>query len=180
MSELDLGDVGLYRKVVKRRGSYCHKDQVEFYKRRKIDSDHEASSDEESDEGSSQFRKRYRFREKTVEALCLLLGNEIEPKAKTNNAFTAMQKLCIALRFYATGTYQMEVGDGEGASQSSVCRIVKEVSKALAAHSSDLINFNIDPIILESVSKGFYGFSGSMYIYYLSKLSLIEIKEVLK
>ena len=90
-----------------------------------------------------------------------MLGDEIEPLARTNNAFTAYQKMCIALRFYATGTHQIEVGDGEGASQSSVCRIVKQVSKALAGHANDLIAFSLDEDILETVSTGFYGFKAS-------------------
>ena len=70
--------------------------------------------------GSEHFRKRYHFCEKTVKALCLLLGNEIKPLATTNHAFTEMQKLCIALGFYATGSHQIAVRDGEGASQASV------------------------------------------------------------
>ena len=74
-----------------------------------------------------------------------------------------MQKLCIALRFYATGSHQMSVGDGEGASQSSVSRIVKQVTLALAGHADDLIAFNVDQDVVETIAKGFYGFSGSMY-----------------
>ena len=96
-----------------------------------------------------------------MQSLVYLLGDEISPLARTNNAFTPLQKLGIALRFYATGTHQMEVGDGEGASQSSVCRIVKQVSKALANHANDLISFSLDDDILETVSTGFYGFKAS-------------------
>ena len=161
MDELDLVGVGLYRNPKRRRGSYEHKNQIEFYKNRRTENDYLSDDSDDDDEGSAKFRKRYRFREKTVEALCLLLGKEIEPQTTTNNAFSAMQKLCIALRFYATGTHQMEVGDGEGASQSSVCRIVKQVTMALSSHASDLIAFHIDQDILNNIQKGFYGFSGS-------------------
>ena len=125
-----------------------------------------ADSSEESDENDScgpseHFRERYRFQPKTVEALCLLLGGRLKPLASTNNAFTPMQKLCIALRFYATGTHQIEVGDGEGASQALVSRIVNEVSEALAEQADQLIVFSLDPDIMKTVSTGFYGFSGS-------------------
>ena len=101
----------------------------------------------------------------TVEALCLLLGNRLEPKAYTNKAFTPMQKLCITLRFLATGTHQMEVGDGEGASQASVSRIVRQVCAALPDKADDLVVFSLDPDILATVAKGFYGFSGSKLCY---------------
>ena len=65
------------------------------------------------------------------------------------------------LRFYATGTHQCEVGDGEGASQSSVSRIVCQVTEVLSNHADDLIMFSLDKDILEQVSKGFYGFKAS-------------------
>ena len=38
----------------------------------------------------------------------------------TNHAFTTEQRICIALKFYATGSFQHEIGDGEGASQSRI------------------------------------------------------------
>ena len=98
-----------------------------------------------------------------MEGLVHMLGDEIAPLATINNAFTGMQKMCIALRFYATGTHQIEVGDGEGASQYSVCCIVKQVSTVLANHANDLIKFSFDDEILDKVSTGFYGFKASKY-----------------
>ena len=73
---------------------YVHKDQLDFYG---------ATSQNES---SEHFRLRYRFKEKTVKALAELLHDEIGPKSKTNNAFTAEQRLCMTLRFLATGSFQ--------------------------------------------------------------------------
>ena len=169
---LDLHETGvlsIFRESNRRKGSYAHKDQIGFYENVNKNEDCYMEcepSDSEELLGSEQFRKRYRFCEKTVNALCLLLGKEIEPLATTNNAFTAMQKLCIALRFYATGSHQIVIGDGEGASQASVSRIVKQVTLALAGHADDLISFNIDQEVMETVAKGFYGFSGSMYQSY--------------
>ena len=108
------------------------------------------------------FRKHYRFQPKTVVALCLLLGQELEPQCTTNNVFTPMQKLCIALCIYATGSHQIELGDGEGASQALVSRIVKQVTSVLSNDMNDLVEFTIDPDVLETISRGFYGFNGSM------------------
>ena len=159
----DLGLVPLFRHPKHRKGSYQHKNQIEFYSNvERGDSD--ASGEEDTEETSKQsehFCKRYRFQPQTVEALCLLLGNRLEPKAYTNNAFTPMQKICITLRFLATGTHQMEVGDGEGASQASVSRIIKEVCGAQAHETDQLVVFSLDHDILRTVSQGFYGFTGS-------------------
>ena len=138
---------------------------MQFYSSVERGDESDVSGEEDSEEtskSSEHFRRRYRFQPQTVEALCLLLGNKLKPKVATNNAFTAMQKLCITLRFLATGTHQMEVGDGEGASQASVSRIIKQVTDALAGHADDLIRFHVDQEVMEIVAKGFYGFSGSM------------------
>ena len=150
MELTELGIVPIFRTVNKRKGGYEHKDQIEFY----------LYKDGHS-EASPQFRKCYRYIEKSIESLVALFGKELLPKAGTNNAFTATQRLCIALRFYATGTHQSEVGDGEGASQASVSRIIRHVTKALTQHADDLIKFSLDQEVLEEVSKGFYGFKAS-------------------
>ena len=51
--------------------------------------------------------------------------------------------------------------DGEGASQASVSRIVKQVSEVLSDHMDDLVVFNVDPDMLDTVARDFFGFSGS-------------------
>ena len=54
-------------------------------------------------------------------------------------------------------------GDGEGASQASVSRIVKQVSEVLSDHMEDVVVFNVDPNVLDCVARGFFGFNGSEY-----------------
>ena len=163
MELTDLGIVPIFRVNNRRKGGYEHKEQIDFY----------AFNGKEG-EPSVQFRKRYRFREKTVEALIALLGKELTPVSTKNHAFTALQKMCIALRFYTTGTHQTEVGDGEGASQSSVSRIVRQVTEVLSNHADDLITFSLDQEILETVSTGFYGFKASefhrrLHVFYVCR-----------
>ena len=152
----DFGIIPIFRIPRRRKGGYEHKNQFDFY-----------SLVGAEDEASEGFRKRYRFTENSVKAIANLLGDEIEPKAMTNNAFTAYQKMCIALRFYGTGSNQAEVGDGEGASQSSVCRIVDEVTEALCRHTNDLVVMSQDNEILNQVSTGFYGFKGSKFVKFI-------------
>ena len=159
----ELGLIPLYWHPKRRKGSYQHKDQIDFYSNvERGDSDGSGEEDtEENSKQSEHFRKHYRFQPQTVEALCLLLGKILEPKVYTNNAFTPLQKICITLRFLATGTHQMEIGDGEGASQASVSRIVREVCQALADQTDQVVVFSLDHDILRTVAQGFYGFSGS-------------------
>ena len=77
----ELGLIPLFRHPKRRKGSYDHKDQIEFYSNvERGDSD--ASGEEDTEENSKQsehFCKRHKFQPQTVEALSLLLGNSLEP-----------------------------------------------------------------------------------------------------
>ena len=136
MDLLDLDFYGLNRHPVRRNDEYKHKEQLNFYG---------------TEEKQEQFRLRYRFRKDTVRVLTDIIREDIEPKATTNNAFSAEQKVCIALRYYATGTFQRVVGDTEGASQSTCHRIIKEVSRAFAERADSIIMFSTDPQVMEEV-----------------------------
>ena len=83
-----MGIVPIFRQNKRRKGSYQHKNQLDFY-----------SYEDGEQEASPQFRKRYRYTEKSVRAIVALLGNELVPKATTNHAFTPTQRLCIPLDF---------------------------------------------------------------------------------
>ncbi len=52
-----------------------------------------------------------------------------------------MVQLLVTLRFYATGPFQVVVGDLVGIHQSSVSRILEEVSNALVMSRGDFIQF---------------------------------------
>ena len=146
MNLLGLNIVNLNRQPVWRNGEYHHRDQLNFYG---------------SEEREYEFRIRYRFCKDTVRLLTQLVYDEIALKANTNNAFTAEQRMCIALRYFATGTFQQQIGDSEGASQASMHRIIHKVASALAPHTDTLIQFSTDPKILKEISDGFDAFKGS-------------------
>ena len=146
----EIGVVPIFRTHRRRNGGYFHKNQMQYY-----------SLVGEEDKHSPQFRSRYRFTETTIKSLAALYGEQLVLLKKTNNTFTVEQKLCIALRYYATGTQQTEVGDGEGASQAPVSRIVNQVTRIFSKACDNVVKFSLDDSILETVSSGFYGFKGS-------------------
>ena len=133
-----------YRKI-----KYVHRDQLDCY------------GAEDMNDSSDHFRLRYRFREKSVKALAELLRDEIGPKSKTNNAFSAEQRMCMTLRFLATGSFQKVLGDSEGACQATIHNHIMTVVKAMSRHADHLITFSLDEDVLSNIETGFYGFSGS-------------------
>ena len=106
----------------------------------------------------SHFQSRYRFKEETVKVLSTLFDNEIGPKAQTNKAFTSEQRICMALRFFATGSFQKLIGDGEGACQATIHNHVMKVARAMSNHCDDFTVFSLNEEILEQTASGFYGF----------------------
>ncbi|XP_055930236.1 uncharacterized protein LOC129960693 [Argiope bruennichi] len=49
-----------------------------------------------------------------------------------NSAVTTEEKLCIALRFFASGSHQQIIADFNQTIQSSCCRAINEVSRCIA------------------------------------------------
>ncbi|XP_054709044.1 putative nuclease HARBI1 [Uloborus diversus] len=91
------------------------------------------------DKDEVDFRKRYRFNKETVYHLISTLHLELESETTRNDALSAAEKILAALRFYATGTIQLNIGDLNKISQPSACNAINEVSKSLASLSGQYI-----------------------------------------
>ena len=131
---------------------YVHRDQLACY------------GAEDENDSSYHFTSWYRFREKTVKTLAELFRDEIGPKLKTNNAFTAEQRMCMTLRFLGSGSFQKVLGDSEGACQASVHNHIIKVVKAMSQHADQFVRFSLDEEVLQNTETGFYGFSGSEFL----------------
>ena len=67
--------------------------------------------------------------------------------------------MLIALRFYATGSFQVVVGDLMNISQSSVCRVIKNVSRCIASAKNGYNIFPTDQNDIAGVNRKFYEIS---------------------
>ncbi|KAI5692922.1 hypothetical protein M8J75_004104 [Diaphorina citri] len=65
-----------------------------------------------------------------------------------------MTRLLAVIQFYATGNFQIFTGDSHGVSQPTMCRLVKEVSKALAQAHVNYVKF---PEQLAPIKVAFQG-----------------------
>ncbi|XP_042356774.1 putative nuclease HARBI1 [Plectropomus leopardus] len=79
----------------------------------------------------SYLFERYRFTSQSI----LYIHNLIRPYicniTNRSHAFTSHQILCVALRFFANGSFLYDVGDAEHLSKATVCRAVRKVCLAL-------------------------------------------------
>ncbi len=90
---------------------------------------------------NEEFIKRYRFTKQTTQDIIELISDQLQSDTQRNKAIPPFLQVLTALQFYATGTFQQTVGDTINLSQPSVCRIVKQVSIAIASQSRDIIKY---------------------------------------
>lgn len=75
------------------------------------------------------FKKRFRMKKDTVESISNMLHGLFEPVDRLNNPISKLNQILICLRFYATGSFQINIGDHFNVSQSTVSRIVRKVTR---------------------------------------------------
>ncbi|XP_064625925.1 putative nuclease HARBI1 [Lineus longissimus] len=91
------------------------------------------------------FRKRYRFTKAGFNYVLNIIADEIPP-AQNNRGhpIPPVIQLQVALRFYATGTFQIVCGDLNNVSQPAASRIVAKVSLAIARKARNYIRIPTD------------------------------------
>ena len=87
---------------------------------------------------NNEFFSRYPFSKESVVFLFELIKND-SSLMQRSHAVPSMKQLLITLRFYATGYFQMSVGDLMEVNQSTVCRIIHRISCCIARRKSNVI-----------------------------------------
>lgn len=99
------------------------------------------------------FRLRFRLRKDSVSDLVKILAKDLEHQTRRGLPLTPMQQVLIALRFYATGTFQRVIGDLFGVSVFAACRVIHKVSRAIAKQKRQFLSI---PGNLADVKRKFY------------------------
>ena len=79
----------------------------------------------------SKFYRLYRFDKNTFSDIVYMIRPDIQRPTSRSYALSCDEQTAAALRYYATGSFQMDVGEGLNISQSSVHRAVMNVNSAL-------------------------------------------------
>ncbi|XP_023312922.1 putative nuclease HARBI1, partial [Anoplophora glabripennis] len=107
---------------------------------------------------NSELIQRIRFSRDTIETTVLpMVYHNIRDGDNRGLPVPPALKLYVALRFFATGSYQQVYADVATISQSSVCRIVREISEELARSLPRLIKF---PAHTEILKRQFFEIAG--------------------
>lgn len=104
----------------------------------------------------NEFASRYRFSKEAVENLLIIIGDLDSAYDQRDTDLSGIEKLCVALRFYASGSFQSINGDLVGIHQTTVSRIVDRVSTAIIEQMPRFIAFPPD---LNEIKHGFMDYS---------------------
>uniref|UniRef100_A0A915KFB3 Nuclease HARBI1 n=1 Tax=Romanomermis culicivorax TaxID=13658 RepID=A0A915KFB3_ROMCU len=75
--------------------------------------------------------QRFRFDWQGILNITELIRGDIKSTTHRNRAIPAILQVCIALRYYFCGTFQMIIGDTESISQPTACRSIHKVTAAI-------------------------------------------------
>ena len=88
-----------------------------------------------------EFIDRYRLNKECVLTMLAEIRDSLEPKQKKLSSISPLNQFLIALRFYGTGSFLKVSGDLFGVHESTVSRIIKRVSIALASLYKQYVKF---------------------------------------
>nr|AAI53379.1 Zgc:162945 [Danio rerio] len=103
--------------------------------------------------------ERYRFSAEGMLYLCRLLEPHIKNPTRRSHATTVPQMICIALRFFTSGTFLYEVGDAEKLSKNTVCRTIRRVVIALQRYINTFVAFP-GHLPTQAIKEGFSQIAG--------------------
>ena len=89
----------------------------------------------------AELISRYRFDRAGIMELVRITEADLQHPTARNHALTPLQQVMVALRFYATGSMQIVVGDTIIVSQPTVSRAIRAVSVALARRINNFVHF---------------------------------------
>lgn len=86
-----------------------------------------------------EFRKRYRMKKDSFEALLELILSELGRPSDRGKPIEQSMQLLIALRYFADGSLQLKNGDAVGVPQQTTSDIIARVARAIAKLAKDFI-----------------------------------------
>lgn len=86
----------------------------------------------------------------------LQIEDQLEHPTHRSNSLSPINQLLVALRFYATGSFQLVVGDTFNIDTATACRTLHRVTRAIAGLRERLVRFPDTEQLLRDTMKEFH------------------------
>ena len=115
---------------------------LNFGKTRKARDYHRELVDPLNHYSEEELRSRYRFGREGINFIAELLSQEIAPSTKRSHSLSVTEQVLVTLRFLVSGSFLEVIGDTFlPYDKSTVSRVVRGVTLALASKVNDFVNF---------------------------------------
>ncbi|XP_065205515.1 putative nuclease HARBI1 [Planococcus citri] len=104
----------------------------------------------------NEFLQKFRLTKTTVKFLTELIKNKISSPTTRNDATTPEQKVLLTLRYYATGSFEDAFAEFAGVHESTVEKIIKLVSEAIAELRPQFIYMPESDADITQIRQEFY------------------------
>jgi hypothetical protein len=85
------------------------------------------------------FHQNFRFTKENLQKVVDLIKDDIEFHTKRGCPLNPVQQICLAMTFFASGSFQHVSGYMAGVKKSTACMTIRRVARALVAKSDQLI-----------------------------------------
>ena len=103
-----------------------------------------------------KFQERFRLSKPTVSYLLQQISEHLTYPTNRNHPVSPMNRLLTTLRFYATGAFNILIGDTANVHKTTVARIIHDVSSIIASYSPRYISFPTSQAQRREVMDGFH------------------------
>ncbi|KAI4454229.1 hypothetical protein MML48_10g00014645 [Holotrichia oblita] len=104
----------------------------------------------------TEFYARFRLKRETVTILYQQIEEHLQVLWNQNRSVTPINKLLLALRFYATGSFLQVAADFSGVCTSTASRTVRKVSTVIASLRPQIIKAPNTEVEVREIQQGFY------------------------
>ena len=122
-------------------------------RRNRVSRDHDNPLDYTDD---IDIISKYRLSRPLILNLCQMFQNDLQRPTMRSHTFPVSLQIMVALRFYATGSFQQVNADEHNISKGSVSNITKDVTQCLNFICRQYIKMPIDRAELRNVMHGFH------------------------
>ena len=106
------------------------------------------------------FRNRYRFSKESVHYIIGLVEEQLKHTDERGSGIPTYLQVLLVFRFYATGNWQVDIGDFIHIHQTTVSRIIKKTSQVFARLRPRYIKFPTQPAELRIEHEAFHRTTG--------------------
>jgi hypothetical protein len=103
-----------------------------------------------------EFFERFRMHKRTANVVLEIIQDSISSRTMKNRAIPPSLKFLTTLRYYATGSFLMNVGEMCGIHYSTASKVVKQVSVSIARMCPQYISMPTEREDVRKVKCGFY------------------------